>query len=187
VFASVPRRRGYVRPAPLPLRIAVWATGVLVAVGLIGLAVNHWHRQWLADLHIIRSTTQTSGPGSGGAQFGALTSPPSSSQTGTPVVTQADTGPVSSTVTVRSPTFRVVVAALQPCWIYVTNPQSATSVFTGTLQAGQVSTFDSANGQLSIQVGASQVALAVKVHNKLVPGWLFKPQSAPFTLNFTSG
>jgi Helix-turn-helix domain len=185
VFGSVPRRRGYVRPAPLALRVAVWATAALVAVGLAGLAVNHWHRQWLADIHVIRTTTH--GSGSGGAQFGSLPSVPSSSPTGPATVSQADTGPVSSTVTVRASNFRVVVAALQRCWVYVITPQAATPIYQGVLQGGQVQTFDSANGQLSIQLGASQVALAVKVHDKLVPGWLFKPQSAPYTLNFASG
>ena len=185
MFAAIPRRHVYVRPAPLPLRVAVGITAALVAIGLLGLAVNHWNRQWLADLHIIRSTTN--GSASTGAQsLGALSSQPSTPSSGASTVSQADSSPASSTVTVRSANFHVVVAAIQPCWIYVSTPQGTTPIFTGTLQAGQTSTFDSSGGQLGIQLGASQVVVAVKIGNKLVPGWLFRPAAAPYTVNFTS-
>ena len=192
VFAAVPAIRPYVRPAPLGLRVAVWTTAGLVAVGLLGLAVSHWQRQWLADIHVIHGPDHPGTSSGASFEFGpgspsASSSPSSSSSSSSSAtVSQTDSGPGVSAVTVRAADFAVVVAASQPCWVSASTPQSFQPIFQGTLQSGQTTTLDSANGQLTVQLGARQVALAVKIGGKLVPGWLFQPSSAPYTLNFTS-
>lgn len=185
VFRAVPAGRGYVRPAPLALRIAVWATAVLVVVGLIGLAVGHYQRQWLADVHIIRAATPNTQP-STATLPGPSTPRPSGGGSQSSTVTMSNTGPGAASVSVGAPEFSVVVSASQPCWVSASTPQSFQPIFQGVLQPGQTTTLASANGQLTVMLGASNVALAAKVNNRLVPGWLFKPPSAPFTLNFGS-
>ena len=65
-------------------------------------------------------------------------------------------------------------------------PQSFSPVFGATLQAGEVKVFNPANGQLTLNMGASLVTVQVRINGKTVPKWLFKPASSPFTLNFNS-
>ncbi len=185
IFRAVPARGGYVRPAPLALRMAVWMTAVLVVVGLIGLAVGHYQRQWLADVHIIRATTPNTQP-STVTSPGPSARPPSGVGSQSSTVTMSNTGPGAASVSVRASEFSIVVSASQPCWVSASTPQSFQPIFQGVLQSGQTTTLASANGQLTVMLGASNVALAAKVNNRLVPGWLFKPSSAPFTLNFSS-
>jgi hypothetical protein len=164
----------------------VWTTAVLVGVGLVGLAVAHWQPQWLADIHVIQATSHANG--SGGSSSPGPTSPSApSSSSRSATVTQTDTGPGVSAVTVHATNFSVVVAAFQPCWVSGSTPQSFAPIFNSTLQGGQTTTLAAGGGQLTVQLGASQVAVAVKIANKLVPGWLFRPSSAPYTLNFSSG
>jgi len=186
------------RRAPWILRAAVWLTAFLLVVAGAGLAVHHWRPQWLKAIHLEKTTSGLpSAPSSGASATGA---PTPSAGTGTgntgakggaahssnAVVTTTQSGPTSANVSVRAGAYSVEVLAWARCWVSVTTPQSFTPVYNNILNAGQVQTFASSQGQLTLNLGASLVTVQVKVGNKTEPGWLFRPTSAPFVLNFAS-
>jgi len=178
VFPAMPAVHRPVRPAPAPLRAAVWCTVVLLLVGVGGLAVHRYHPQWLADIHLVR------GAHHGTSTSGGAGSRPSSTRSS--VVTQTSITNAGASISVRAAQFSVEVAASQPCWVSASTPQSFSPIFGKTLQAGDTALIDSANGQLTVNVGSSFVLMVVKINGKTAPGWLFKPPNAPFVLNFTS-
>ncbi len=157
------RRRPDPCPAPLALRVAVWSTVLLLVLGAGGLAVHHWRPAWLAKIHLVAGRGPPAPPGSTG---------PPAVRPHRPVVTETASGPLSATVTVRSPVYQVVVTTQAPCWIHVSSPASFAPVFSATVPAGTTKTFTSANGQLSVELGASHVTVTVQVLGKTVPGWL---------------
>jgi hypothetical protein len=181
-FPAVPGGYKLVRQAPWILRAAVWVTAALLLVALLGLAVEHYQPQLLADIHLVHHTTtpKATTPTSPGST--ANPKPPAHPSE----VSLADTGAASATVSVRASNYSVVVAAWAPCWTVVHSPQSFSPVFAATLEGGQVKQFDPANGQLTVSMSASLVTVQVRVNGKTVPGFLFKPTSVPFTLNFDS-
>ncbi len=170
------------RSVSLLLRGAIWLTAALLAVALIGLAVEHYDPQLLADIHVVHHpvTVTTTTPGAS-ATPGGPSHPAHPS-----VVTLVNTGVDSASVNVQSSNYSVVVAAWAPCWTVVHSPQSFSPVFAATLAGGQVKNFVPANGQLSVSMSAALVTVEVKVNGKVVPGFLFKPTSVPFTLDFAS-
>jgi hypothetical protein len=167
------------RPAPLVLRVAVWTTVVLLLVGGAGLAVHHWRPAWLAKIHLVAGSATAAGAHHRGAKASHPTTPPSK-------VTVTNSGPGTSTVTVRSASFAVVVAAQAPCWIRVTSPASFAPVFSATVPPGTTKTFASGNGRLTVELGASHVVMALQINGVDVPNWLFAPSSAPYVVNFRS-
>jgi hypothetical protein len=167
------------RPAPLVLRVAVWTTVVLLLVAGAGLAVHHWRPAWLAKIHLVAGPPADAGSHHGGAGTPHPTIPPAK-------VAVTASGPGSSTVTVRSSSFSVVIATQAPCWIHVTSPTSFAPVFSATVAAGTTKTFASGNGRLSVELGASRVVMAVQINGVDVPNWLFAPHSAPYVVNFRS-
>jgi hypothetical protein len=182
-FPATPASPAFVRPAPVVLRGAVWLTATVLVVALGGLAVAHWKPQLLKDIHLVRTTNTTipPAPGAIGRPGGRPASHPRST-----VVTQTVSSTGSATISVRATNYSVVVAAWARCWTVVSSPQSFSPVFQGILQGGQVKVFNSNNGQLTVNLGASLVTMEVRINGKTVPGWVFKPKSAPFVLNFTS-
>ncbi|MGA2520527.1 MAG: helix-turn-helix transcriptional regulator [Acidimicrobiales bacterium] len=170
------------RRIPLVLSGAIWVTVALLVVALGGLAVQHWEPKWLTAIHVVRSPTTTTKPaaaGSGGSGSHPSTPPPGA-------VTQTSIGNGTAAISVQATNFSVVVGASGACWVQASTPQSFTPTFRQTLEAGQHATLQSADGQLTVQVGSSFALLAVDINGKPARGWLFKPPSAPFTLNFTS-
>ncbi len=183
-FPAAPATYLGVRPAPVLLQGAVWLTAILLAVALGALAVQHYQPKWLADIHVVHrplafppTSSAITTPGTPGQP--ARSGPPSP-------VTLADTSPGSATVSVRGANYSVVVAAWAPCWTEVHTPQSFSPVFAATMQQGQVKVFDPADGQVSVSMSASLVTVQVRINGKTVPGWLFKPTTVPFVLNFDS-
>jgi hypothetical protein len=169
--------------APWLLRATVWLTAFLLVVAGAGLAVHHWRPQWLKDIHLVRNHPMVA-PGSPSVTLAPTTTAPAR-PTATPV-TVTETGAASATASVRAATYSVVVGAWAPCWVDVTTPQSFAPVFSDELQAGQIKTFAAVDGQLTVDVGASLVTIQVRIGGKTVPGFVFKPSTAPFTLNFAS-
>jgi hypothetical protein len=166
---------------PLVLRGAIWVTVTLLVIALAGLAVEHYQPQLLADIHVVHHTHTTTPPVSGGA-----TRPSTPAPKQTSVVALTNTGAASATVAVAASNYAVEVAAWAPCWTVVHTPQNFSPVFAATLQTGQVKVFNPSNGQLTLSMSASGVTVQVKVNGKVVPKWIFKPTSVPFTLNFNS-
>jgi Helix-turn-helix domain len=181
-FPAVPGGYKLVRQAPWILRAAVWFVASLLVVALLGLAVQHYQPQFLADIHLVHHTTTT--PATTPASPGTKAHPGAPAHASAVTLTGSGTG--SATVSVRASNYSVVVAAWAPCWTVVHSPQSFSPVFAATLQGGQVKQFNSANGQLTLSMSASLVTVQVRIGGKTVPGFLFKPTSVPFTLNFDS-
>ncbi|MDR3649970.1 MAG: helix-turn-helix transcriptional regulator [Acidimicrobiales bacterium] len=180
-----------IRPAPLVLRSAVWFTAALLALALGGLAAQHYQPQWLKDIHLVHHTNALlpaapSGSGTPGTTNSTGGSTKSKKPSRPGLVSMTATGTASATVSVQASNYSVVVAAWAPCWTVVHSPQSFSPIFAATLQGGQVKVFDPTDGQLSVSVSASLVTMQVRVNGKTVPGWLFKPTSVPFLLNFSS-
>ena len=176
---AVPRlRRPAPPPAPLALRVAVWSTLLLLAVGLAGMAVHHWRPAWLARIHLVASGPGGAPPPSAG----------SSTHTRVPahLVTQTTSGPQSASVTVRSPAYSVVVTTAAPCWIHVTSPAGFGPLFSATVPAGTTKSFTSTNGRLSVELGASRVTVTVQILGKTVPDWTLSPAVAPYVVTFRS-
>ena len=178
------------RTIPLVLQAAIWCTVALLVVAVGGLAVHHWEPRWLVDIHVqhvpAKSTagaTSASGAG-GGATSG------SGGRRGGPKhpaqVTQTSISAAGAAVSVRAANFSVEIAATGKCWVRAITPQTFAPVLDQTLQSGQSATVSSSNGQLTIDLGSSYALLAVKINGKTATGWLFKPPSAPFVLNFSS-
>jgi hypothetical protein len=166
-------------PAPLALRVAVWSTVVLLVLGLAGLAVHQWKPVWLTKIHLV------AGPPVAAAAHrspGTRLVP----KVEAPLIAQTSSGPLSASVAVRSSVFSVVVVTQAPCWIHVGSPASFAPVFSATVPAGTTKTFTSAEGQLSVELGASHATVTVQVLGKTIPGWNLTPASAPFVINFHS-
>ncbi|HEY7948171.1 MAG TPA: helix-turn-helix domain-containing protein, partial [Acidimicrobiales bacterium] len=178
-FPAVPARYGYIRPAPVLLRGAVWLTAMVLAVALAGLAVAHWQLQWLKDIHVVR-TPVTATPATPGPT-GRPGAPAHSA-----LVTQTDAGPGSFDVSVRAANYSVKVAAWGRCWTIVHTPQSFSPVFAATLPAGQVKVFDAVDGQMTVSMSALLVTVQVQINGNDVKGWVFKPSTVPSVLNFNS-
>ncbi|HTT86320.1 MAG TPA: RodZ domain-containing protein [Acidimicrobiales bacterium] len=161
--------------APLVLRVAVWATVVLLVLAGAGLSVDHWRPAWLAKINL------ASKPAGAPARTSHTTTPARGAAVATGLM-----APGRATVSVHATAFTVVVATQAPCWIQVTTTPGAVPLFSATVPAGTTKTFASADGQLTVELGASHVLLSARVGGRSVKGWYFGPPSAPYTVNFRS-
>ncbi len=168
------------RPAPLGLRIAVWFTAVLVAIGALGLVVHHYEPQWLADVHVVTSSSPP--PTTPTTLSPTTTAPPVT----IPAVTETTTTPGNIAVDVNADQYAVIVTPTGPVWVLVNVPGTAKPVFEGVLNAGQTKTFAGGDGPLSMNLGSSKVSVAVQINGKSATAWSFAPMTAPVTLNFST-
>jgi hypothetical protein len=162
------------RASPV-LLVAVWSAVLLLVLGAVGISIDHWRPAWLAKIHLVSGPPTTTHRSHGGASTGA-----------SPRITETSSGPGLATVTVPASEFQVVVATQGPCWIHVTTPLSVTPLFSATVPPGTTKIFTSGHGQLSLELGASRVLVAVQIRGKTVPGWLFAPSAVPEVVNFRS-
>jgi hypothetical protein len=170
------RARRDLHPAPVALRVAVWTTVVLLVLSGAGIAVHHWRPAWLTKIHLVAGPPSATHPAAAGAK----------AQSHAPLVSTAASGPLSATVSVRSPVYEVVVTTQAPCWVHVSSPASFAPLFSATVPAGTTKTFTSGNGQLSVELGASRATVTVQILDKPVPDWSLAPSSVPFVVNFRS-
>ncbi len=184
-FPAAPAIYTGVRPAPFVLRAALWLTASVLVLALAGLAVQHYQPQWLTDIHLVHHNHTLTAATSGTATGSGATSQ-SKKSTNPALVSMTTTGTGSANVSVQASNYTVVVAAWAPCWTVVHSPQSFSPIFAATLQSGQIKEFNPTDGQLTVSMSASLVTVQVKINGKTVPGWLFKPTSVPFLLNFSS-
>lgn len=173
------------RPAPLWLRLGVWFTGLLVVLGLAGIAVHKVRpsalRAFEAGTARPAVTHHSLAPASR-APAPVTSKTPSTS---TPI-TETSTGPQTGSVQVDTAQYTVTVTAQNRCWVQATVPASPTPVFASVLAAGAQQTLHPSNGQLDLNLGASGVTVSVTLANKTTSAWQFTPPAAPFTLTFTS-
>lgn len=185
VFPATTTWRPPSRGAPLVLLGAIWCTLAVLVVALIGLAVHHWEPKWLTAIHVEHTVTTTSAPSAPGSGGSRTTTPARRN-----AVTESSVGNGSAAISVDAAEYSVVVAVNggpgTSCWVLANTPQSFAPVYEQTLSSGQSTTISSADGQLTLHLGSSNVLVAVKIGGKTAQGSLFKPPTAPFILNFTS-
>jgi cytoskeletal protein RodZ len=178
-YPAVPplRIRPVRRRSPLVLRIALWLTLLLIAVGVAGLVIHHVRPQWLKDIHLVPGlpTAATVPP--------HTTIPPTAAPS---LTTLTPSGSNAAVMSVRAPNYTVVAQAVRPADIEVTTPASFSPLFSGVVPAGARRSFPSADGRVTIQFSGAQILVAVEVNGTTVPASLFKPAVIPFTLNFSS-
>jgi transcriptional regulator with XRE-family HTH domain len=169
-----------VRRAPLVLRLVVWLVALALVVAAGALVVAHVHRAWLARLHLVA----TNGTSHAIPKPQALTqSTPHSTRSAAIETVTTATDAAGLLVTVRASTYAVRVAALAPVWVEATVPGSFSPEFAGVLQSG-TRIFTPVDGRLALELGAARVLVAVLLHNRPVPGFLYEPSAVPVVLNF---
>ena len=178
-YPAVPplRIRSVRRRSPLALRVALWITLFLIAVGVAGLVIHHVRPQWLKDIRVVP------GPHVAATVPANTTLPPTAAPS---LVTLTPSGPNAAVMTVRAPSYTVVVQAIEPADIEVTTPASFSPAFSGVVATGERRHFASADGRVTVQFSGAQIVVGVQVNGKAVPASLFKPTVVPFTLNFSS-
>jgi hypothetical protein len=85
----------------------------------------------------------------------------------------------SATFPVGEPTYKVTVATSGPCWVQAITVESGSTLWEGTLQAGQVQVIP-ASGPVTVELGSS--AAALKIDN--IPVVLPVPLHTPFVARF---
>ncbi|HXX89855.1 MAG TPA: hypothetical protein VEI83_06515, partial [Acidimicrobiales bacterium] len=174
------RIRQVVRPAAWPVRVLVWLTVILLVVAGIGLATAHFRPSWMRALHLARV------PHTAHAAAGHVAAGPGPTSTTTPsAVTTGAPGAAGTPVTVDTDQYTVLVETTAPCWVLASAPNGSTPILDATLPAGTKQVITPVNGQVSVELGASGVAVQVQIKGKTVSGWSFVPSSAPVTLLFS--
>ena len=175
-------------PAPLALRIVVWALAFLVLLAGAGVFIIHSHPGWVDPLrhHIPTATSPTIPAGnrqpthsSTPAQPAVALTQESPQPAGLPAATTAYS--VSGTST-----YIVVVKASQLTYMHANNlvngQDTQPPIFAGYVQAGQSQTIN-ATGPVDIQVDAGGTTVVVVVNGKTV-GTVATPPAAPWDFWF---
>jgi hypothetical protein len=87
--------------------------------------------------------------------------------------------PTSATFPVGEPTYKVTVATSGPCWVQAITVETGSTLWEGTLQAGQVQVIP-ARGPVTLELGAP--AATLKIDN--IPVVLPVPLHTPFIARF---
>jgi hypothetical protein len=162
--------------------MAVWTTSVLVVVGLVLLGIHRARPSWLAGIEIGLSPAAATTPAPPAPHPSTTTGP---RQSGPVQISQS--GSDSARVTVASTQYTVLVSVQgQRCWVQATTPGSSAPMFAGVLSQGAQQSFQADKGQLTLELGASAVTVAVTLAGKHAPAWQYAPPGAPFTLNFSA-
>ena len=154
-------------PAPWGLELAVWLLFVLFVVGLIGLAIEHFHPSWVAFLrNTVTTTHQRSARGTTSSTAPSASGVPtsqSSAALGKLVLVSATKNSVTYSVP-TSKGFSLVVSTANPCWTQVKSPPtSAHYLFAATITPKQSPEVIELNGPASVVLGAHASALTIKV------------------------
>ena len=177
-------------PAPLLLRIVVWALAFLVLIAAAGDFLIHYHPSWVDPLrHVVPASSARSGSsshggsshaaggssGGGGSSSGPSLSAASPQPSGLPTYTTAYqiTG-VSN--------YAAVVKTTGPTWVIAYNlvngSDQGSPLFSGTMQAGQTQTIK-ATGPMDLEVAAAGASVSVTSGNRQI-GTLATPPSVPW-------
>jgi cytoskeletal protein RodZ len=156
------------------LQLLVGVVGVLLILGLAGLAINHWRPQLLRTLHLPHSAIAPSTTSTTSSVTHPTAAPAPS------VFTVTSSSPVAATATVRTPSFTLAVIPVGgPSWVQVSDASHPTPIFSQVVPALQGETFPNET-TVTVQVGSSAARIFIKVDNKVV-GYFF-PSTAPFTV-----
>ncbi len=193
---AVARERRRMR-ASIPLKLATWIAGLLVAVVLAGFVLLAARPHVLANAHILRVVPP--GAASAAAPPAANPTPPASNSSAppatappstrpasgkhhrTPTVEPAGSGPYSATYAVAASQFTIGVATSGKCWVQITSSTSPVPLVSAVEPPGKRLAFP-AQGTMTVQVGSSAVVVGVSVKGK--SAFLAAPTVTPFTYIF---
>jgi hypothetical protein len=172
-------------PAPLLLRIAVWALAFLVIVAAAGSFIIHAHPSWVDPIRHVVSPTSPSSSNSGNHHPGGSLAGPKAALAnpqplGLPVDTTAyDVAGASSYVV-------VVKTGPNPCYVLaytlVNGQVSGAPIFNGTL-SGNVTQNIPATGPIDLEVAAAGSTISVWADFKQI-GTVTSPVSVPWHFRF---
>ena len=161
------------------LQVLVVLVGVLLVLGLAGLAINRWHPQLLRTLHLPHSAIAPSPSTTPTSSATHPTTPPAPA-----VFTITSSSAVAASATVRAPSFTLAVVPVGgPSWVQVSDASHPNPIFSQVVPALQAETFPNET-TVTVQVGSSAGRIFIKVDNKVV-GYYF-PTTAPFTMTVTA-
>ncbi|MGA8296780.1 MAG: hypothetical protein WB770_07035 [Acidimicrobiales bacterium] len=161
-------------PAPMGLQILVWLLFVVFVVGIVGLAVEHFHPSWIS---FMRNTIGTHSPSSHNHSVGSNSSSTSLAQTNSTGLTKQSSNAKGATYVVpTTASYTIVVTVANRCFVGVTSPPSSKHyVFASTIDASQSPEAIQVAGSSSLLLGAQATSIAVKVSGKQV-GEISPPQ-----------
>lgn len=174
-------------PAPLLLRIVVWALAFLVLLAAAGDFVIHSHPTWVDPL---RRTVPAAGGTSSFSTSNTTSSsksasPTHSAATGLAVASPQPAGiPAYTTVyTIKgTSSYQVTVKATEVSWVQaytLTNGiDTGSPLFSGDVQPGQTETI-SAKGPVDLEIAAAGATVAVQSGGKQI-GTVASPPSVPW-------
>lgn len=168
-------------PAPLVLRITVWALAFLVLVAAAGVFIIHTHPRWVDPL---RHTVAATGPATSGkstattASTGATT-PRAALASPQPAGLPADTTAYTVTGTT---TYQLSVKTTALCWVQafslVNGVDSGAPLYSDTMQPGQTEVI-SASGPVDLEVAATGATVTVLSASKEI-GTVAAPTQVPW-------
>lgn len=164
------------------LQIVVWLLFVVFVVGLVGLAVEHFHPSWIANF---RNTVGSPSGASHHQAAGSKGNSPSTSSTHASVLTETASSDKGATYSVpSSSSYTLVVTVTNRCYIDVTSPPNSKHyAFASTIEANQSPKSISVNGRSTLELGAKTISVTVKVAGKQI-GVISSPRTGPFIYTF---
>ncbi len=173
-------------PAPIALRVTVWALAFLVLVAAAGVFVIHSHPSWVDPLRrSVPAGATTPKVQTGGAQTGGTT-PPTSPGTAAVSKTSPQPSNIPSFTTAYTlngiSNYVISVKATNLTWVQahhlVDNLDYGSPVYSQTLSPGQTATIP-ASGSFDLEVAAAGATVTILSNGKVV-GTLGAPPSVPW-------
>jgi hypothetical protein len=161
------------------LQILVWLLFVVFVAGLVGLAVEHFHPSWVANL---RNTVGAPAGRATHHAVGSKSRSKSTAATRSAVLTETSSSAKGATYSVpTSSSYTLVVSVPNRCYIDVTSPPNSKSyAFASTIDASESPKSIPVKGPSTLLLGAQTISVAVKVAGKQVgvisspkPGYIY--------------
>lgn len=167
------------QPAPVALQSVVWLLFVIFVIGIVGLAVEHFHPSWISFLRrtISQPTTQPRHHRHGSGSSSNITAPPSN------VLTEQSSTAKGATYSVpTSASYTLVISVPNRCYILVESPPNSTNyVFARTISKSESPQSIPVSGTSSLELGAQTMSVTVDVSGRKVgeildprTGYIFK-------------
>ena len=165
--------------------IVVAVVVVFVVLAVIGSRRSTHHRSTASPTTsaVHKSASSTTPTTAHGAQVPpakkkAKTKPTPTTVPPTQLVAVSST-PTSATYSVPTATYTVTVSASGPCWVEATTAATGSTLWEGTLQAGQVQVIP-ASGVVTVQLGTTAATIKVGKLPVVLPSPLHSPFAATF-------
>lgn len=167
-------------PAPLALRLVVWALAFLVALGAAFLLVEHYHPSWLDPLRHTSPTGSPGGLGPTGPTATGTTAPNSSGAPAFKVLKQDASG---ITYAVASRSYALQIKTTNRCYVIVESLPTGTDLLNATLPAATTKGV-LITGPSLVKVAASGASFSVVLPDGKTVGTVSSLKLDPFTYTF---